>query len=299
MTRLDEHGQPVAKAFNQRRNEEKAVYVLRGILQGVASNEITPSEALYLDEWVRKQEYLSMEGDALDLVCCIKDIMEDGLISDDEMHDIKGVIDTILTYGVPQSPYEETRINEFLGLLKGTCADRKLDLSEIDDIENWIDRNADLADKFPVEPVYDRIRAAKSDGKIDQSEHADLYSLLLQLTGETVGQKSDIHGSVASVFSDIIDGFEHGNQKLCFTGKFLFGTRKQCEEKAVELGATTTSGVSQKVTTVVIGTVTSRDWMFDNFGRKIESALGLRKKYGLPTILSEEQWITAIRQNSN
>jgi len=291
MTRLDDHGQPLQKAFNKRRNEEKSAYVLRGILQGIAGNEINSIEMLFLEEWVKKQEFLRLEGDALDLVHGVKDIMEDGVVSEDEMHDMKSMIDTILTYGTPQSPYEEPRINEFLGLLKGVCADSKLDLSEIDAIEHWIDSNADLAVKFPVEPVYDRIRAVKSDGIIDQTEHEDLHSLLRDLTGE--GQKNDIHGSVASVFSDTIDGFDHLDQNLCFTGKFLFGTRKQCEEKARALGAKTASGVSQKVSVVVIGTVTSRDWRFDNFGRKIELALELRKRYGLPTILSEEQWITA------
>lgn len=295
MTQIDDYGQPIDTAFNKRRNEEKSAYVLRGILQGVIANsEVNKAEMLYLDEWVKKQDNVEMEGDALDLVCCVKDILEDGHVSDEEMNDIKDLIDTILTYGVPSSPYEEPRINEFFGILKGICSDKKLDLREINRIEGWIDQNADLAGRFPVEPVYDRIQAAKSDGKIDQFETDDLHSLLVDLTGGG-DQRSDIHGSVASFFSDAIDGFEHKNQKLCFTGKFLFGTRKQCEEKAQILGATTTSNISKQVDVIVIGTITSRDWMFDTYGRKIETAINLRNSHGFPKILSEEQWISTIK----
>lgn len=292
MTQVNDHGQPLDTVFNKRRNEEKAAYVLRGILQGVIANhQVNKAEMLYLDEWVKKQENVEMEGDALDLVCCVKDILDDGEVTNEEMDDIKDLIDTILTYGVPSSPYEEPRINEFFGILKGICSDKKLDFLEINRIERWIDQNADLADKFPVGPVYDRIRTAKIDGVIEQCEKDDLHSLLIDLTGE----RSDIHGSVASFFSDTIDGFEHKNQNLCFTGKFLFGTRKQCEETAQKLGASTTSDVSRKVNVIVIGTVTSRDWMFDTYGRKIETAINLRNSHGFPKILSEEQWVSTIK----
>jgi len=293
-SQLDDHGQPVVTNFNKARNNEKAAYVLRGILTGIVANQqVTDSELLYLDEWIKKQQYMDLEGDSLDLVECVKDILKDGKISSEEMEDIKDLIDTVLTYGVPQSPYEEPRINEFFGLLKGICADEKLDLHEIDRIVSWINSNADLADKFPVEPVYDRIVAAKEDGVIDDDESTDLYALLTQLSGTSTGD--DIHGSVASFFSDSIDGFDHTDQNLCFTGKFLFGSRKECEQNARDLGANTARDVSKKIDAVIIGTLTSRDWIFDNYGRKIEYAMKLRKVNGAPIILSEEQWISITK----
>jgi len=300
VTIVDEHNQPIIRAFNRRRNEEKSAYVLRGILQGITGgDDLNKSEILYMDAWLKKQEYLNLEGDALDLVEWVKTILADGKVTKEEADDLRSMIETILEYGVPESPYQEPRVNEFLGLLKGICADDRLDLSEIESIEKWIDRNADMADKFPVEPVYDRIRAAKADRHIDQEEKTDLYKLLSELAGDNSSLDADTSGSVASIFCDIVDEFAHTDKTYCFTGKFLYGTRKRCEQTARELGAEATSRVTRQVDILVIGTLTSRDWRFDNYGRKIESALELRKEHGSPMILSEEQWVSAIKIQEN
>lgn len=46
---LDDHGQPLDLTFNYKRNREKAIYGLRGILQGIeADKRLRPREVLFL-----------------------------------------------------------------------------------------------------------------------------------------------------------------------------------------------------------------------------------------------------------
>ena len=44
-------------------------------------------------------------------------------------------------------------------------------------------------------------------------------------------------------------------------------------------------------TYLAIGHFASRDWVHTTFGRKIERAVEMRKRYGMPAIISEERLV--------
>jgi len=293
---LDDQGQPIIRAFNSARNREKATYVLKGILEGINSNgKLSDAEILYLSAWMKNQEYLKYEADTLDLFQAVKHVLEDGIITEDERTDLYQLIKDIQEFGeLGDSPYDEPRINEFLGLLKGIYADGEVSLSEIDRIEEWVIANKDISEKFPIDAVYQRIRAAKADNIITADELDDLKELVADLSGDDFTKTGDVDGSIGQVFCDVLDSFNIHGKTFCFTGKFLSGTRNHCHTQVESRGAYTKTSVTHDVDVLVIGTVTSRDWRFQNFGRKIERALEQRNETGSPTILSEEQWIGFI-----
>ena len=78
---LDENGQPINISFNYSRNSEKAAFGLKGILQGVVADKVlNEQELLFLDVWLRSEKYLKKDGDTIDLLDFIGQIIEDRII---------------------------------------------------------------------------------------------------------------------------------------------------------------------------------------------------------------------------
>lgn len=75
-----------------------------------------------------------------------------------------------------------------------------------------------------------------------------------------------------------------------FTGKFEFGTRKQCQEAVVKRGGIAFDSVSHEVDYLVIGTKGNPAWSRGTYGNKIEEAIMARREHGSPSIISEDHW---------
>lgn len=82
-----------------------------------------------------------------------------------------------------------------------------------------------------------------------------------------------------------------------FTGKFMFGTRKACQDAVLSRGgfAPNQKSVSRLVDYLVIGTEGSNAWRRGAYGNKIEDAIIARRDYGSPAIVSEQHWVAALK----
>jgi len=294
---LNAHRHHINVGFNRVRNIDKAAYVLKGIIDGVeAEGYLADAEILYLDAWMRCQKHLDLQAVAFDLFQAVNNVLEDQRITHAERADLHRLIHSILDFGADEKNYDDdARINEFLSLLKGICANGVINCSEIRKVEAWMSANKDLSKAFPIKPVYNRIRDAVKNNVIDGEELANLNELVSEITGEHFTQTGDVDGCIGQVFCDDVKHLSFEGKTFCFTGKFLSGTRKQCQAEARNRGASVKSSVTADVDVLVIGSVTSRDWRYQNFGRKIVTAMDLRAEQGKPTILSEAQWTAFLR----
>jgi len=297
--RINAPQQPPAVGFNRARNIDKAAYVLKGIIDGVnVDGNLVDAEILYLDAWMRSQESLGLQVVAFDLYQAVNCVLEDQTISHDKRADLNELIQNILEFGKEnRTPEDEARINEFLSMLKAICADGIIIQPEITRVEKWITANRDISKAFPIKPVYDRIRDAVKDNVIDGENLAKLGELVSKISGDSTPHSGDVDGSIGQVLCDDIEHFSFDGKTICFTGNFLCGTRKQCQFEAEIRGATVKTSVTSEVDVLVIGSVTSSDWRYQNFARKIEHAMRLSAETGSPTILSEDQW-TSLLNNS-
>lgn len=294
-SKKDDHGQPVNTAFNFKRNAEKAVYALRGILQGLnADAELNEQELRFLDIWLRDQKQISDNGDVVDLIDIIDNILEDGLVEAHELDELKALIDDIIEYGQQSTSEVEASINELLGLLLGLSSDGVINFHEFVVLEDWITRNKHIASYWPTSELVKRIELITADNVVTSEEMDDLLVTVKQLSGQHFEETGAADGGVAEIFSDVMNGFAHMNKALCFTGRFVCGTRKEVESRAIKLGATVQSSVNAKLDALVVGTLASRDWRFTSHGRKIERALELREEVGQPIILCERQWLSYL-----
>lgn len=83
-------------------------------------------------------------------------------------------------------------------------------------------------------------------------------------------------------------------KRFCFTGKFAFGQRKSCVEAIEARGGEFSKNVAVGLDYLVIGTLGNPQWIRENYGRKIEKAILLRREQGIPAIVSEDHWLKCL-----
>jgi NAD-dependent DNA ligase len=82
---------------------------------------------------------------------------------------------------------------------------------------------------------------------------------------------------------------------FCLTGRFIYGTRTQCEEAITARGGIVQKKPTSETAYLVLGIFGSTDWMHSTHGRKIEAAIDLEKRGHSIAIVAEEQWIKSLR----
>lgn len=278
--------------FSAKRNHEKSVYTLRGLLSGlVADKQLNATELLFLDIWLKEQSKLPNEGDVLDLIELIQDVLEDNIITADEKKDLMAQIDCILEYGTPASSSDEKCINELIGILKGISCDDQILLSEFEYLDTWLLDHQHLKNTWPFDTLSRRILEIKEDGIVTDTELEHLLETLKKITGTRFTEDGAVSGTVTEVWFDSVDTFEHANKHICFTGNFITGTRKHCEQLAIERGASTSKTVTKNIDVLIIGSTASKDWRFTSHGRKIEKAMKYKSENNEILLISENAWI--------
>ncbi len=290
---LNKDAQPYGR-FNQVANIEKAISSLHGILLGItADSKLKPAEHAFLDLWLRTHGEVSDDPDMVDIVDVLNDVLEDGVIDDDEYDDLFCLINDVNDVRGFNEPGSHNQINQLLGLLQGISADDEINEKEIDALVIWLDANQQILDKWPASVVASKLCEILEDGIITEDEKKDLLLTVQKITGNHFCETGDVTDNTTECFDDISE-IPHDNIGFCFTGKFKSGSRKTVESKAQSLGAMTSKDVLLSTQFLVIGTLASRDWKFQSHGRKIEKAMSLKEKGHDIYVISEEQWLSAL-----
>ena len=88
---------------------------------------------------------------------------------------------------------------------------------------------------------------------------------------------------------DIPIDFENGT--FCLTGKFIFGPRSSVEQLIESKGGVISKGVTQMTDYLVIGTLSSPDWVHSSHGLKIQKAVSLKESGHPIAIIAERDLI--------
>jgi len=81
-----------------------------------------------------------------------------------------------------------------------------------------------------------------------------------------------------------------------FTGRFEFGSRADCRRAVEQRGGTVSDAKEPTLADnfLVVGSLGNAAWAHGNYGNKISAAVMLREKYGRPSIVSEDLWVSAL-----
>ncbi|EKF9304284.1 TPA: BRCT domain-containing protein [Vibrio cholerae] len=292
---IDEHGQPTSWGINYKRNKEKALKSLQGILSGIqADRRLNPTEVLFLDTWLKTDTAFKKDGDFLDLRDLIEDVLEDGVVEEHELTEIRNLIKDILNYGFRDGWESDGLINQLLGFLQGITADDSINDKEIHALNKMLNSNREVIANWPGDVIHQRLKKILSDGIVDDEERHELLSMLKSICGQQFTDTGCAECFATDYFSDDVVVNSISGLQVCFTGKFFAGNRKSIENKAKELGADVRSDVNKQLDLLVIGSMASRDWIHTSHGRKIESVINNRKSGSSTKILTEQAWLALI-----
>lgn len=178
-----------------------------------------------------------------------------------------------------------------LGICAGLICDGSLNDEEIRYLDIWLRNNDQLSVTWPGEVVVACVQDILSDGLITEEEREYLRKSLSDLLGGALSETGAAGGTATRLPINNVETIKLAGSSFCFTGDFLFGTRKVCEKAVTERGGVACSSVKADLHYLVVGTMASRDWAHSSHGRKIEKALEYQKKGRPVLVVSEEQWV--------
>lgn len=184
--------------------------------------------------------------------------------------------------------------HEFMGLAHGILADGSVNQMEAEYLLKWISQRPDAINTWPLNIFFERVSEMLSDGKLDIDEEKELIDTLMQLTGMDNEDETE-SGSTDLPLCTPEPPVAFNSHAFCLTGKFASGTRKECVDEILVRGGRFDKNPTLKTHYLVIGQLSSRDWINTSYGRKIEKAVKLRdeNQTGI-NIISEQHWLAAL-----
>jgi len=209
-------------------------------------------------------------------------------------HDVQNPEDVPYYHRFNMERLSDQAIDELIGVCKGCIVDQNLANEEITFLEQWILQHSEFKELYPINILYQRIREVLVDDIIDEKERGQLFSILAEMTGFSPDEgkaKASSSLPLDRPFPEIVIS----DNSFCFTGVFAFGTRERCEAETVIRQGLISKNITQGTAYLVIGAMSSMDWIHSSYGRKIEKAMALKQKQKKPWIVSEEHWTQNLR----
>jgi len=288
----DQHDQSTINNFNKSRNITKSLMSLQGILKGlVVDKKLNELELLFLNTWLRSHRALPHDGDVLDLLDNLDDIVADSIVTGDELTDLKAQIDDVIDYGELIPKCVEDLINELLGFVSGISADNIITKDEFKGLKKWLSNNPDAVECWPGNLLYKKITEILADNVVDDEELKDLTQTCKMIAGQQFLETGAAEGMATEFCAQPLDSLPSNIKTICFTGKFLMGSRAEIEHQAKEIGIRVIKkGIPQHLSLLVIGSLSNPNWRYSSHGRKIEKALDNQQKGFNTLIITEENW---------
>ena len=280
--------QSLSRAFSFARERERALHGLKGILSGVvADKRLNEKELLFLDAWLKSQQYLNEDKNVLEILSKVGNILEDGQIRPDELEQMQSRIQEIVSENESSAAPGVGHVNELIGFLTGVASDGVLNDDEVGALSTWLDSNESIKNSWPASVIVDRLANILDDGIMGDEERDDLLITVNQVTGtESDAGEVTIEAST-EVWEDKIDSIQIARSTFCLSGDFVSGDRNAVDTMLRCLGAEISPNVNKTVDYLVIGTLASKDWLYTSHGRKIEKALLLKREGHKITIITE------------
>lgn len=189
----------------------------------------------------------------------------------------------------------ERDLSEMLGLAKGMLADGTVNADEASYLREWGERHPEALGRWPLSLIFTRLQQFFADGRIDDSERADLQNLLAHLIGGTASIILGYEAATTLPLDDPPPLICWGPDDVyVFTGRFAYGTRKDCEREATSRRSTVERNVTRRTSFLVVGTFGSEDWAHSSYGRKIQHAVRLRENGFAIRIVGEDHWASSL-----
>ena len=288
------------RKFTTKAEANKALNTIKGLVEGInIDNVINETEVQELDNWWKTNFDLISRAPFNEIIPLVKQICEDKIITESEFLDLKWTIDNIIS----ENRYYNlitSKIQELEGIFHGILADNVITDEEIKNLENWLFDNEDLIGIYPFDEIESLLIGITEDGIITEKERNYLKLFLSEFVDKSNSStikfdeieklKNDITISGICTINPLI---EFKDKQFCFTGISKTMKRKEIVEKIESLGGVYKDNVTQKTDFLIIGDNSNPCWAFSCYGRKVETAMNMRKEGSKISIVKEIDFIDA------
>ncbi|MFC3053796.1 BRCT domain-containing protein [Kordiimonas pumila] len=283
-------------AIHRDRNRTKMFRNALGFLQGiVADDKINATELQALHTYMLECADHFDHGDIVDVLDVTEDLVAKAHIDKASQEDLLGVIDCIIEYQTPEDALQLERLEEFLGVCSGLIADDAINQAEAERFQQWLNTNEDIVSEWPACDISRRLNSFLNDGILDKSEAAELLTALKHLVGGSFAETgSTTIGLPIEVTKHLAHDLTFEGKTFCFTGKFFFGKRAECEATTREMGGLPIKDVTKKLDYLVVGSIASPFWLTSHFGTKIKRVMSMRED-SFPYLVGEDVWRQSIK----
>ena len=183
---------------------------------------------------------------------------------------------------------DDRQLDELIGLARGLSADGIINHAEAEYLQKWLTACTDVRENPLVMPLLSRVNDMLADNELSPAEAQELLETLRQFSGSDFELGEPLKSTTLPL-DNPLPSVIFGGQRFCFTGKFIQGTRNECESLVASLGAECGS-LTRKTNYLVIGLYAAESWKHSSFGNKIEQAVDMRHE-GVPIrIIDEYHW---------
>lgn len=280
----------------------KAVNMLHGLVAGIRADEgVQPEELNELAAWCTLHNDLRSRQPFEELIPLIEHVLADGKIDEEERADLLWACERA---GGFCDYYDDIAgsIQYLNGLAHGLLADRVLSETEIKALHAWLVDNEFLCGTYPFDEIYSIASSILADGRVTEAERAAMTAALGDLVDFRTSRnlsESDF-GELKTKYTlpgicAICPPVSFAGKVFVISGDSARATREEITDKIVSLGGTVRSGVSSRTDFLIVGSKGNPCWAFACYGRKIETAMNLRKAGGKVLILNEADFWDAVQ----
>ena len=264
---------------------EKAFHTLEGLLKGIAlDGKVEPLEQKELSEWCEEYGKFANRHPFKEILPSIKAALADGVLTPEELKDLLWLCSNLKG----ENQYFDAvtaDIQTLQGILHGITADGKIEKEELVRLQDWISENEQLSGCYPYDEINTVISSVLKDGVIDSQEHEQLLQFfnsfvpvsvakqVRQMSEKAVSKKELTLPGVCAMCPTI----EIPEHYFCITGFSGKGTKSDFAKAVTELRGVYVDAVPQYLNYLVVGSMANPAWAFCCYGRKVETAIQLRK----------------------
>ena len=278
-SRFDNYDNRSFQRFSNPALIEKDLQTLVGIISGIRSdNVISDMEYEEVISWINAHREYEGKQPYKEVIEIIRQSLADNVLTHEESENIiwfcnqyinKTGYFNIITSG----------IQKLTGIIKGVAFDNKINLQELEYLDNWMEENDYLKNTYPYDELYNLVTNIIQDKMITELEHQSLLTFCKALAGEEKNISNDaILSSLKTGYYQIDPLIAVQEKTFCITGVSKKYKRRDIAEKIELFGGYVVDNVSSKLDYLVVCDEKNNCWAFTCYGRKIEEAIKHRKQ---------------------
>jgi NAD-dependent DNA ligase len=258
---------------------EKSLNSLLGIVEGITiDGSINEQEIQFLENWINNNRVRADQHPFNELITAIEAAIADNVLSAEELQDIKWLCNRLTSHEYFNEVTAD--MQKLHAVLAGIAADGRITENELNGLSGWLNEHEHLKKCWPYDEVESLIASVMADKKIDADEQKTLMNFFGEfvsmydnktIVNPGIKEKSNIMG-LCAIKPDI-----NFNGLFCLTGTSAKYSRSDFKKVIAELGGATTDSVTKNVNYLVVGAEGNPNWAFACYGRKVETAVTLRK----------------------